>query len=100
MSDETARVPEPEWPTHCEHCGTRLASAEVGVMPGGDEQLDTVVARDFCPNPDCPSRSTSTAGTTDASGEVAGAAGGSRGATPAGAPENRPGSLGGDNGGA
>ena len=75
-----ARVPEPEWPTHCEHCGTRLASAEVGVMPGGDEQLDTVVARDFCPNPDCPSRS------TDAAGGVS-------------APEERPGSMSGDNGG-
>ena len=78
MSDDTARVPDPEWPTHCEHCGTALASAEVGVMPGGDEQLDTVVARDFCPNADCP-------------GKQLGA--------PTSRVEERPGSLGGDNGG-
>ena len=50
------QVPEPEWPTHCEHCGTRLEPAEVDVMPGGDEQLDVVVARDVCPNPDCPAK--------------------------------------------
>jgi hypothetical protein len=80
MSEEMAQVPEPEWPTHCEHCGTRLASAEVGVMPGGDEQLDTVVARDFCPNPDCPGRAAGGPGEASVS-------------------EERPGSMGGDNGG-
>jgi hypothetical protein len=90
MSDETARVPEPEWPTHCEHCGTRLASAQVGVFPGGDEQLDTVVDQDYCPNPDCPAKADAAAATTDSAGTVAGD----------GAIDPRPGSLGGDNGGA
>jgi hypothetical protein len=89
MSDEMARVPEPEWPTHCDYCGTRLATAEVGVFPGGDEQLDTVVDQDYCPNPDCPAKK---AGTTDAG--TAGAVEGDEATDP------RPGSLGGDNGGA
>ena len=48
-----------EWPTHCEHCGTELESGVVDVVPDSDsEHLQTaspgtVVAQDFCPNPDC-----------------------------------------------
>ena len=51
-----------EWPTHCEHCGTELQSGVVDVVPDSDsEHLQTgspgtVVAQDFCPNPDCPGR--------------------------------------------
>jgi hypothetical protein len=93
MSDEMARVPEPEWPTHCEHCGTRLAAAQVDVFPGGDEQLDTVVDQDYCPNPDCPAKADGTAGS-------AGTAGGPRTVAGDEATDPRPGSLGGDNGGA
>ena len=52
--------PDQEWPTHCEHCGTELQSGVVHVVPDADsEHLQTaspatVVAQDFCPNPDCP----------------------------------------------
>ncbi len=56
MSDEPYDVPEPEWPTHCTHCGTELESVQVAVMEGGDEQQDAVVAQDVCPNEECPSR--------------------------------------------
>jgi hypothetical protein len=87
MSDEMATVPEPEWPTHCDYCGTRLAAAQVDVFPGGDEQLDTVVDQDYCPNPDCPAKAEGFAGS---GGTVAGDE----------ATDPRPGSLGGDNGGA
>ena len=76
-----ARVPEPEWPTHCEHCGTRLVAAQVDVFPGGDEQLDTVVDQDYCPNPDCPAKADGAADGHEAT-------------------DLRPGSMGGDNGGA
>jgi len=53
---------EPEWPTHCAHCGTELESGVLDVVPDSDsEHLQTgspgtVVAQDFCPNPDCPGR--------------------------------------------
>ena len=56
-----------EWPTHCEHCGTELQSGVVDVVPDSDsEHLQTgspgtVVAQDFCPNPDCPGRAAATA---------------------------------------
>ena len=49
-------VPEPEWRTHCEHCGHELEQVQVAVMEGGDEQQDAVVAQDVCPNEACPSR--------------------------------------------
>jgi len=53
---------EPEWPTHCAHCGTELESGVLDVVPDSDsEHLQTgspgtVIAQDFCPNPDCPGR--------------------------------------------
>ncbi|MFC5730593.1 hypothetical protein [Nocardioides vastitatis] len=53
---------EPEWPTHCEFCGTELESAVVDVTPDSDSEHrqtgspGTVVAQDFCPNPDCPGK--------------------------------------------
>ena len=59
MSDEPYDVPEPEWSTHCEHCGHRLESVQVDVVPGGDEQQDAVIAQDICPNEACPSRAAS-----------------------------------------
>lgn len=60
-------VPEPKWPTHCEFCGTELARGEVDAFPNADsEHLQTgspatVIAQDFCPNPDCPGKSIDTA---------------------------------------
>lgn len=50
------------WPTHCEYCGTQLESGVVEVIPDSDsEHLQsaspaTVIAQDFCPNPDCPGK--------------------------------------------
>ena len=58
---------EPEWPTHCAHCGTGLESGVVDVVPDTDsEHLQTgspasVVAQDFCPNPECPGKGTDAA---------------------------------------
>ena len=83
-------VEEPDWPTHCEHCGTELQPAVVGVMPGGDEQLDTVVAQDYCPNPDCPVKTADPAAAADPF----------EGASLDQTAEGRQRSLGGDNGGA
>lgn len=68
MNDEpdvpgpTPSVDETEWPTHCEHCGTELESATVEALPSPDTEHrqtappGTVIAQDFCPNPDCPGR--------------------------------------------
>lgn len=56
MSEGTAKVDEPDWPTHCEHCGHELVSVVTDEIPGGDEQLDVPVAQDRCPNPDCPAK--------------------------------------------
>lgn len=56
--------PEPEWPRTCPYCGTQLESGIVQVVPNSDsEHLQsaspaTVVEQDFCPNPDCPGRTT------------------------------------------
>jgi hypothetical protein len=58
---------EREWPTHCEHCGRELESGVVDVVPNSDsEHLQTgspatVIAQDFCPNPDCPGKDIDTA---------------------------------------
>jgi hypothetical protein len=64
------------WPTHCPSCGTELQTHVTGFTPRATADStegvsSAVVAEDFCPNPDCPSRT-----------------------------ENAPGSMGGDNGGA
>lgn len=59
---EQVEAQEPEWPTHCEHCDTKLESGVTDVVPNSDsEHLQTgwpatVVAQDFCPNPDCPAK--------------------------------------------
>lgn len=86
----TDSAEEQDWPTHCEHCGTELESGVVEVMPGGDEELATVVAQDFCPNGECPAKAPS----------LAPEAHPDPGARMTQVAENRPGSLGGDNGGA
>ncbi len=66
---------ETEWPRECPVCGTELQSHVTGVSPAatadsGEGVAGAVVAEDFCPNPDCPSKTA-----------------------------NAPGSMGGDNGG-
>lgn len=68
MTDSELPPPQADagqrWPTHCEHCGTELAHAVIDAVPDADsEHLQTaspatVVAQDFCPNPDCPGRRT------------------------------------------
>ena len=60
---EQPTVDEQEWPTTCPHCGTDLQTAQQGFNPAGSDdiahgEMDEVVAVDFCPNPDCPSRTT------------------------------------------
>lgn len=55
-SAENPTVDEPDWPTHCEHCGDELVSTEVDVIPGGDEQQNIPITQDVCPNPECPSK--------------------------------------------
>lgn len=74
MSDKVTEE-DREWPTHCPSCGTELQTHVTGFTPSATADSSqgvagAVVAEDFCPNPDCPSRSV-----------------------------NAPGSLGGDNGG-
>jgi hypothetical protein len=74
MSEQVNTDPE-DWPTHCPSCGTELQTHVTGFSPAAtadstDGVAKAVVAEDFCPDPDCPSRA-----------------------------ENAPGSLGGDNGG-
>lgn len=54
MDEEASAQQEPEWPRRCDQCGHDLVSVVTDVFPGGDEQLDVPVARDVCPNPDCP----------------------------------------------
>ena len=60
--DSQVEGADQEWPTHCPHCGTELQSGVVDVVPDSDsEHLQTgspgtVIAQDFCPNPDCPGK--------------------------------------------
>jgi hypothetical protein len=63
MSEGLTNVEEPDWPTHCEHCGHELVSVVTDEIPGGDEQLDVPVAQDRCPNPDCPGKASGAAAT-------------------------------------
>ena len=85
MSDDAIRK-EDEWPTHCEECGSELQSVQVGFDEAdfSEGKVGTVIARDFCPNPDCPRHDVdlALAARQDAPGR-----------------ESLPGSLGGDNGG-
>ena len=85
MTDE-----QQEWPTHCEHCGTELESAVVDFDKSNADRPEMrpgeMVAVDYCPNEDCPSRQQDTPSSVPES--VAGSA-----------PGSAPGSLGGDNGG-
>lgn len=72
---EQPSVDEQTWPRNCPACGTELQSHTTGVSPAATADRTqgvelAVVAEDFCPNPDCPTRQ-----------------------------ENAPGSAGGDNGG-
>lgn len=50
---------EQAWPTHCEHCGTRLVPVTVDLDKSNADRPEMrpgeMVAVDVCPNPDCPS---------------------------------------------
>ncbi len=78
MSDQVTDE-QPTWPTHCEHCGTALASAVVDLDKSNADRPEMrpgeMIAVDYCPNEACPSHQDD-------------------------APATAPGSLGGDNGGA
>jgi hypothetical protein len=52
MSDETAPVDVPG----CGHVSPTHATAMVGLVPGGSEQLDSLLDQELCPDPDCPAR--------------------------------------------
>jgi hypothetical protein len=62
QSPTPSQDPGSEWPTHCQYCGTELESAVVDAVPNADSEHRqtgspaTVVAQDFCPNPDCPGK--------------------------------------------
>jgi NAD-dependent DNA ligase len=61
VSDEQPATDERVWPTHCPACGTELETMVTGFNPAGQDDIDhhtmgEVVARDFCPNPDCPTK--------------------------------------------
>lgn len=97
MSDTTVEADEQEWREDCELCGTRLETGFVAFAHGGDQEgaetgsPSETIAQDFCPNPDCPGKSSDLAPAAEHSHEpphvhrADGATG--------------PGSLGGDNGG-
>ena len=55
MSDQVTN--EPEFPTHCDACGTTLETGMVGVSDadiGNEPALpSTTVVESFCPNPEC-----------------------------------------------
>ncbi len=63
-SQTGSAAPESQ-PTECAECGTALESAAVDLLlPTKAEAADhpggAVVFQDFCPNPDCPLKGTST----------------------------------------
>ena len=86
---EEPRTPdEPDWPRTCPECGTELQTAHVWLpTPDNVDTPDVPVARDFCPNPDCPQHDADLAGA------------GTEDMDPRGGARDRPGSLGGDHGG-
>jgi hypothetical protein len=52
--------PVQDWPTHCPDCGTELESATIDMDESKADRPEMrpgeMVAVDFCPNPDCPSK--------------------------------------------
>lgn len=52
--------PGQDWPTHCPDCGTELESATIDFDESNADRPELrpgeMVAVDFCPNPDCPSK--------------------------------------------
>lgn len=62
MSDQPTED-EQSWPTHCEHCGTALVSAVVDFDKTNADRPEMrpgeMVAVDYCPNSECPSRAES-----------------------------------------
>lgn len=53
MNDGSAPLDAPG----CMHVSPSHATALVGLVPGGSEQLDSLLDQELCPNPACPARS-------------------------------------------
>jgi hypothetical protein len=60
MSDSSSPAEQQEWPTHCPSCGTELRSAVIDFdktnADHNELQPGEMVAVDYCPNPDCPTK--------------------------------------------
>jgi hypothetical protein len=86
MSEQGTTGDRGEWQRTCEECGTELESVQLDFTEAefSEGRTGTPLARDICPNPDCP-RHLQDVGTSAARGDEA---------------ATLPGSLGGDNGGA
>ena len=69
----TENEPERDWPTHCPQCGTELESATIDMDESNADRPEMrpgeMVAVDFCPNPDCPSKKPGVAGVPGDPGE-------------------------------
>jgi hypothetical protein len=71
MSETTTEAVEQTWPENCELCGTRLETGFVTLAQSRDHDgMDTpspgeTVAQDFCPNPDCPGKTSDAPGAAD-----------------------------------
>lgn len=61
MTDNMEDAPT-EWPTHCPSCGTELTSAVIDLDKSNEDRAEfnpgEMVAVDYCPNPDCPLKTT------------------------------------------
>lgn len=58
--NEPGVEPAQDWPTHCPVCDTELESATIDMDKSNSDRPEMrpgeMVAVDFCPNPDCPSK--------------------------------------------
>jgi len=58
---EQGEVGDGDWPTHCPLCGTQLASAVIDFDTTNENRVEfqpgEMVAVDYCPNPECPGKS-------------------------------------------
>ena len=81
MSDQVTE--QTVWPTHCEHCGTALASAVVDFDKSNADRPEMrpgeMAAVDYCPNPDCPSHAATDGGDVDEEPSLPGSLGGDSG---------------------
>ena len=85
MTEQGTTADQGEWQRTCEECGTELEPVQLDFTEAdfSEGRTGTPLARDVCPNPDCP-RHLQEVRATQARGDVS---------------PTLPGSLGGDNGG-